>query len=85
VENALLGYSASALKVAVYKAISEGETHFKAVLSLFPGDKIGAPAPDERQIICEFGLGTLVVLDNGKGGHKTVMISELLPYAFQLQ
>lgn len=84
VENALLGYSTSALKVAVYKAISEGETHFKALLNLFPGDKIGAPAPDERQIIYEFGMGTLVVLDEGWGSYKTVMISELLPYAFNV-
>jgi glutamine transport system substrate-binding protein len=85
IENAILGYSATAIKVAVYKAISEGEAHFKAVLNLLPDGKTAAPAPDERQIIHEFGRGTLVVLDSGKGGYKTVMISELLPYAFQLQ
>jgi len=85
IENAILGYTTTAAKVAVYKAISEGEGHFKAVLSLLPGGKIAAPAPDERQIVHEFGRGTLVVLDSGKGGYRTVMISELLPYAFQLQ
>ena len=84
IENAIVGYTATAVKVAVFKAISDGEAHFKAVLSIFPGDRIGAPAPDERQIIAEFDRGTLVILDDGRGNYRHVMISELLPFSFQL-
>jgi glutamine transport system substrate-binding protein len=84
IENAIIGYTTTAVKVAVFKAISEGEAHFKAVVSIFPGDRIGAPAPDERQIIAEFDRGTLVVIDDGRGNYRHVMISELLPFSFQL-
>jgi glutamine transport system substrate-binding protein len=83
IENAIVGYTATATKVAVFKAISEGESHFKAVVSIYPGDRIGAPAPDERQIIAEFDRGTLVVIDDGRGNYRHVMISELLPFFFQ--
>ena len=83
IENAIVGYTATATKVAVFKAISEGESHFKAVVSIYPGDRIGAPAPDERQIIAEFDRGTLVVIDDGRGNYRHVMISELLPFSFQ--
>ena len=84
IENAIIGYTTTAVKVAVFKAISDGEAHFKAVLSIFPGDRIGAPAPDERQIIAEFDRGTLVIFDDGRGNYRHVMISELLPFSFQL-
>ncbi len=85
VENALYGYTASALKVAIYKAVSEGEMHFKAVVNYLPGDKIGVPAADERQILYEFGRETLAVLEDGSQGLKTEMISALLPYPFRLE
>lgn len=84
VENAIVGYTTTAVKMAVFKAISEGEAHFKAVLSIFPGDRLGAPAPDERQIIAEFDRGTLVVIDDGRGNYRHAMVSELLPFSFQL-
>jgi glutamine transport system substrate-binding protein len=85
IENAILGYTATAMKVALYKAISEGETHFKAVLNLFSGDRIGSPTPDERQIIAEFNKGTLVVLDDGRGNHQHLMISQLIPFPYQVE
>lgn len=85
VENAILGYTETAMKVALYKAISEGDTHFKAVLNIFPDNRIGAPAPDERQIIAEFDKGTLVVIDDGRGNYQHLMISQLLPFPFQME
>jgi cytidine deaminase len=85
VENAILGYTETAMKVALYKAISEGDTHFKAVLNVFPDNRIGAPAPDERQIIAEFDKGTLVVIDDGRGNYQHLMISQLLPFPFQME
>jgi len=85
VESALFSYTTSAVKVAVCKAVSEGETHFKAVLCYLPGDKIGVPAADERQLLYEFGRETLAVLNNGNGGYTTVMISSLLPHPFLME
>lgn len=83
VENALLGYTLSALKVALSKAVSSGEYHFRAVMNVFPGDRLGPPAADERQILHEFGADTLVVLEKGPGAYETLMARELLPYPFQ--
>jgi len=40
------------MKVALYKAISEG-IPFQGCSERIPDNRIGAPAPDERQIIAE--------------------------------
>jgi glutamine transport system substrate-binding protein len=84
VENALYGLSTSALKVAVFKAISEGDGNIRAVVNYLPGGGAAAPAGDERQILFEFGRGILVILGE-EGNYTTKMISEIFPYPFQMR
>lgn len=85
IENALLGLTTSAVKVALYKAISEGDTEIKAILNYLPNGTLGAPTADERQIIYEFGRGIQVIVEFEKDYYDTFMISELLPFAFELE
>jgi glutamine transport system substrate-binding protein len=84
VENALYGLSTSALKVAVFKAISEGDGNIRAVANYLPDGRAAAPTGDERQILFEFGRGILVVLGE-EGNYTTKMVSEIFPYPFELR
>ncbi|HPC04314.1 MAG TPA: transporter substrate-binding domain-containing protein [Syntrophales bacterium] len=81
VENALSSCTTGAVQAAVLNAAASGETRFRGVLSLLPGGGTAVPGAQERQILCEFGRETLVVLDDGQGGVRTVMVSELLPFS----
>ncbi len=84
VENALYGLSTSALKVAVLKAISEGDGNIRAVANYLPNRRSAAPTGDERQILFEFGRGILVILGE-EGNYTTKMVSEIFPYPFEMR
>jgi cytidine deaminase len=84
VENALYGLSTSALKVAVLKAISEGDGNIRAVANYLPNGMSAAPTGDERQILFEFGRGILVILGE-EGNYTTKMVSEIFPYPFEMR
>ena len=84
VENALYGLTTSALKVAIYKAISEGDSEIRAVINRLPDGRAAAPTGEERQILFEFGRGILVVLGE-EGNYSTKMISEIFPYPFEMR
>ncbi len=84
VENALYGLSTSALKVAVFKAVSEGEGNIRAVANLLPNGRAAAPTGDERQILFELGRGILVVMGE-EGNYTTKMVSEIFPYPFEMR
>jgi cytidine deaminase len=84
VENALYGLSTSALKVAVLKAISEGDVNIRAVANYLPDGRTTAPTGDERQILFEFGRGILVILGE-EGNYTTKIVSEIFPYPFEIR
>ena len=85
VENALYGLCATALKVAVFKAISEGDSEIKAAVNVLPDGDLAAPSADDRQLLYEFGRGILVIMGSENESRRTVMASELLPYAFDMR
>jgi cytidine deaminase len=81
VENAAYPTGICAERVAVFKAISEGERDFTAIAVVT--DNGGSPCGSCRQVISEFGLDTIVVIADGNG--QIVLetsISDLLPGAF---
>jgi cytidine deaminase len=81
VENAAYPTGICAERVAVFKAISEGEREFTAIAVVT--DNGGSPCGSCRQVLSEFGLGTIVVIADGNG--QVVLetsISDLLPGAF---
>ncbi len=84
VENALYGLTTSALKVAIYKAVSEGDPDIRAVANHLPDGRATAPTGEERQILFEFGRGILVVLGED-GNYSTKMVSEIFPYPFEMR
>ena len=83
VENAFMGLSASALEIATFKAVSDGETELRAVVTVIPDGTAVAPTASERQILFEFGRGVMAIIEPEKGRFITPMISQLLPFAFE--
>lgn len=81
VENAVYPHTMCAERVAIFKAVSEGETEFEVIA--VATDNGGAPCGGCRQVMAEFGLDTLVLIADGTGTLKhELIVSELLPKAF---
>lgn len=81
VENAAYPTSMCAERVAIFKAVSEGEHQFVALAVATKNG--GAPCGSCRQVISEFGLDTLVIIADGEGKViQEATIGELLPGAF---
>ncbi len=82
IENASFGLAVCAERVAIFKAISEGSTKFKAIAVIGDTDKPCSPCGACRQVISEFGEDIPLIMANLKGDVKIKKIEELLPEAF---
>jgi cytidine deaminase len=82
VENASYGLTMCAERVAIFKAISEGQTSFTRIVVVADTDELTPPCGACRQIIWEFCGDIPVVMANLKGKTETLLMSELLPRAF---
>ncbi|MBK7317579.1 cytidine deaminase [Candidatus Villigracilis affinis] len=81
VENAAYPHTMCAERVAIFKAVSEGETEFDVVAVVTNNG--GSPCGGCRQVMAEFGLDTIVLIADGSGNLKKEMsVAELLPEAF---
>ena len=82
VENAAYPTTICAERVAVFKAVSEGECKFTAIAVVtFNG---GSPCGSCRQVLAEFGLETLVFIADAQGQIvQEATVAELLPGAFR--
>src|SRR5215208_1030547 len=81
VENAAYPQTMCAERVAIFKAVSEGEREFEVITVVT--DNGGSPCGGCRQVMAEFGLNTIVLLADGSGKLvKEMTVRELLPEAF---
>jgi cytidine deaminase len=81
VENAAYPQTMCAERVAIFKAVSEGEKEFEVIAVVT--DNGGSPCGGCRQVMAEFGLDTLVLMADGNGSLvKETTVGELLPEAF---
>ena len=81
VENAAYPTTICAERVAVFKAVSEGERKFDAIAIVT--DNGGSPCGSCRQVLAEFGLETVILLADKKGELITkTTLEEMLPQAF---
>lgn len=82
IENAAYPQTMCAERVAMFKAVSEGEMDFEIITVVT--DNGGSPCGGCRQVMAEFGLDTLVLLADGDGHIvKQTTVGELLPDAFR--
>lgn len=82
IENATYGLTMCAERVAIYKAISEGERGFDAIVVMADTPTPTAPCGACRQLIWEFCGDIEVILANPNGKVETVRMSALFPKPF---
>jgi len=82
IESASYGLTVCAERVAIWKALSEGERDFKRLAVVVDTDPLTPPCGTCRQIIWEFCRNATIILANLKGQTETIEMRELLPRAF---
>ena len=82
VESASYGLTVCAERVAIWKALSEGEREFTELAIVADTDTLTPPCGTCRQIIWEFCKHAHIVLANLHGETQECSIKELLPRAF---
>ena len=82
VENATYGLTVCAERVALFKAISEGEKRFDAIAVVTDTERLTPPCGACRQLIWEFCGDVPVVMANLKGKIEVLRMSELFPRPF---
>jgi cytidine deaminase len=82
VESASYGLTVCAERIAIWKAVSEGEREFECVAVVTDTEELTPPCGTCRQIIWEFCGDIPVTFSNLKGKTETVMMKEILPRAF---
>jgi cytidine deaminase len=82
VENATYGLTVCAERVAIFKAISEGERKFDAIAVVTDTDNLTPPCGACRQLIWEFCGDVPVIMSNLKGKVETIRMNQLFPKPF---
>jgi cytidine deaminase len=81
VESAAYPTSMCAERVAIFKAVSEGEKDFEVIAVTTSNG--GTPCGGCRQVMAEFGLETIVLIGDGEGRLiQETTVGGLLPGAF---
>jgi cytidine deaminase len=83
VENASYGLSICAERTAVVKAVSEGQTKFKAIaVATDIKEKTISPCGACRQFLVEFGKDWFVILTKPDLSYTCLTVGDLLPHHF---
>lgn len=82
IEISSYGLTICAERVAVFKAISEGETQFKSIYIASDSDKITSPCGACRQVLWDLAGDIEVVMINRDGQFQKEQLSKLLPLVF---
>lgn len=81
IENAAYPVTMCAERVALFKAVSEGEREFEAISVVTNNG--GSPCGSCRQVLAEFGLDMIVYIADGEGNLKQeTTVRDLLPESF---
>lgn len=84
IENASYGLTMCAERVALFKAVSEGQKDIKEISIVIDDDILPSPCGACRQVISELAPDAKITLATKNGLYKESEISELLPNAFKL-
>ncbi len=82
IEMAAYGLTMCAERVAIFKAISDGQRKFKRIAVVTDSPQICTPCGACRQAIWELCGDIEVLLRNLKGDQYVISANELIPYAF---
>jgi len=82
VENASYGLTVCAERVALFKAVSEGEKDFRSLAIYTKTKDFTMPCGACRQVLMEFSPNLSIIIVNAAGKIKKFSLSKLLPYPF---
>ncbi|NLY30922.1 MAG: cytidine deaminase [Firmicutes bacterium] len=82
IENASYGATCCAERVALFKAVSDGEKDIRMIAVVAEGEKAVPPCGICRQVMIELAPQALVVMANLEGERESWTVQELLPNAF---
>jgi cytidine deaminase len=82
IESSSYGLTICAERVALFKALSEGERRFSEIHILANSEDFCPPCGACRQLLMDFSPEIQIVLYNQNGDKKYFKISDLLPQAF---
>ncbi len=86
IENSSYSLTICAERVAVFKAVSEGERNFKAIAIASDDADFCPPCGACRQVLNDLcGSDLDVIMVNPKSELKIMKLSELLPLAFDIK
>ena len=85
VENSSYGLTNCAERTAVFKAVSEGYTKFKAIAVYADSNPPATPCGACRQVLFEFNPDLEILCSNSMGISEKFKLSELLPEGFRLE
>lgn len=84
VENSSFSLTICAERVAVFKAVSDGESDFTAIVVLSHSSPPARPCGACRQVLFQFNPGLEILCVNTNGDRDKFMLSDLLPEGFRL-
>lgn len=82
IESPSYSLTLCAERVALFKALSEGEREFQTIAIASSSDEFCPPCGACRQVLNDFAAGIDVVLVNKNGDTKKFKLEKLLPYPF---
>jgi cytidine deaminase len=82
IENVSLGLTVCAERVALWKALSEGEREFRRIAVVSDGETPAPPCGACRQLLWEYCGDVPVLLHSLRGQSRTLQLAELLPLPF---
>jgi cytidine deaminase len=82
IENLSLGLTVCAERVALWKALSEGEREFKRIAIVSDGVEPATPCGACRQVLWESCGDIAVLLHSVRGTLRTIQLAELFPHPF---
>ena len=85
VENASYGLTVCAERIAIFKAVSEGEKQIEAISVVTDMEELTPPCGACLQVMIEFNPKMKVILANTKGKSKTFFLDELIPVQFSFK
>jgi cytidine deaminase len=84
IENASLGATICAERVAIFTAVAAGQRRFAALAVIADTPEPVAPCGLCRQVLAEFSPDCVIIMANLAGRQRLVNLQELLPLAFRL-
>jgi len=84
IENASYGLAVCAERVALWKAVSEGERDFAALAVIAGGEDYCFPCGACLLVLFEFCPQCRIFMCDSRGDFREKLVTELLPCAFQI-